>query len=84
MKPAMSDYDRIRQIRRWRRGWHARLFFAVGVILSTYTALTLLPAVWWSDMARVYALALTLWLVWAQIVALRAVWRIFHPMWREE
>lgn len=29
--------------------WRYRLFFAIGLILLTHSALTLLPALWWSD-----------------------------------
>lgn len=79
-----SEQKHLRQshLRQWRKRQHARLFFAIGVLLAVYTALTLLPALWWSDLARTDALLLTLWLVWAQVVALRAVWRTLRPLWR--
>lgn len=75
-------YDNARRIRRWRRIWHTRLFFAVGCILLAYSWLTLMPALWWSDISRNTALALTIWFMIAQGVVLRWLWHWLGPLMR--
>lgn len=81
----MSDWHNERsRLRRWRQPIYHRLFFAIGCVLAAYTWLTLLPDLWFSNIARNAAAALTLWFLLAQAVAFRWLWRWLGPLMRRE
>lgn len=75
----MSDRERIR---RWRTIWHMRLMFAIGVILMVGACVTLLPALWWSNIAHAAAVGLTAWFVFAQVWAFGLLWAWLGPAMR--
>ena len=59
--------------------WRYRLFFAIGLVLLMWNWLTVLPALWWSNIPSNAAASLTTWYMLVQGIALRWLWRWLGP-----